>query len=296
LIQNESIAVRTAVFSIVGNFLMALTKWLAGFFGNSYALIADAIESTTDVLSSALVLFGLKYASKPADVNHPYGHGRIEPLITFIVVGFLIFSSLVIGYHSILNIQTPHAQPKYWTLFVLGGIIVWKELSYRFVIRKAKLTQSSTLKADAWHHRSDAITSVTAFIGICIARICGEGYESADDWAALFATGFILYNAYKIFRPALGEMMDEHLHDELVQKIDILSKEVEGVHNTEKCRIRKIGMRFFVDIHIRVDGQLSVREGHDISHAFKAHIQREIPSIENMHIHIEPFQMVPLHK
>lgn len=294
MMYNEKLAVRTAVFSIIGNFLIAFIKWFAGFFGNSYALIADAIESTTDILSSALVLFGLKYASKPPDENHPYGHGRIEPLITFMVVGFLIFSALLIGYHSIINIQTPHPQPKYWTLFVLGGIIIWKELSYRFVMRKAKLIQSATLKADAWHHRSDAITSVTAFIGICIALILGKGYESSDDWAALFATGFILYNAYKIFRPALGEMMDEHLHDELVLKIDDLSKEVKGIHNTEKCRIRKIGMRFFVEIHIRVDGQLSVREGHDISHAFKARIQSEIPTIENIHIHIEPFQMVPL--
>ena len=160
--NNQQAAIRTTYFSIIGNTSLALIKGLAGFFGNSYALIADAIESTTDIFSSLLVLFGLKYAKRPADENHPYGHGKIEPLITFLVVAFLVTSATIIAYESIQNIQTPHKIPKPWTLLVLGVIIIWKEVSFRIVITKSKETNSSSLKADAWHHRSDAITSVMA--------------------------------------------------------------------------------------------------------------------------------------
>src|SRR5690606_25242297 len=162
--NNEQSAIRTTYFSIAGNIALAAIKGFAGFFGNSYALIADAIESTTDIFSSLLVLFGLKYAKRPADDNHPYGHGKIEPLITFLVVGFLILSAVIIAYKSVLNIQTPHKSPEAWTLLVLGAIILWKEISFRLVLKKSVETNSSSLKADAWHHRSDAITSVMAFI------------------------------------------------------------------------------------------------------------------------------------
>src|SRR6185369_779450 len=157
---NEQTAIRATYFSIVGNTLLAILKWLAGYFGNSYALIADAIESTSDIFSSLLVWFGLTYASKPADKNHPYGHGRAEPLVTFLVVVFLVISASVIAHDSIANIRTPHELPKAYTLLILGAIIAWKEISYRIVIKKSKQTKSTSLKADAWHHRSDAITSV----------------------------------------------------------------------------------------------------------------------------------------
>jgi cation diffusion facilitator family transporter len=287
-LHNEQKAIRTTYFSIIGNTSLALIKGLAGFYGNSYALIADAIESTTDIFSSVLVLFGLKYAKKPADENHPYGHGKIEPLITFIVVAFLVTSATIIAYESIENIRTPHKVPKPWTLLVLGGIILWKEISYQIVIRKSKETHSSSLKADAWHHRSDAITSVMAFIGISIAIIFGEGYETADDWAALFASAFILYNSYLIFRPALGEIMDEHFYDDLEQEIREKSLEVKGILGTEKCFIRKAGMRYHVDLHATVDGELSVRMGHHIAHELKDHLTTEIPSLGHVLIHIEP--------
>ncbi len=284
----EQTAIKATYFSIVGNTALALLKGLAGFFGNSYALIADAIESTTDIFSSLLVLFGLKYAKRPADKNHPYGHGRIEPLITFIIVGFLITSATIIAYESIQNIQTPHELPKAWTLLVLGGIIVWKEISYRFVIRKSKATNSSSLKADAWHHRSDAITSVTAFIGISIALIFGKGYETADDWAALLASLFILYNSYLIFRPALGEIMDEHVYDDLVSEIRKIALTVNGIEDTEKCLIRKIGLKYNVDLHATVKADLTVKIGHEIAHRLKDTLQQELPQLGHVLIHIEP--------
>ena len=285
---NEQTAIKTTYFSIAGNTALAIIKWLTGYFGNSYALIADAIESTSDIFSSLLVLFGLKYASKPADENHPYGHGRAEPLVTFVVVAFLVTSATIIAYDSIKNITTPHDLPKSYTLYILGAIILWKEASFQFVIRKSKQSNSSSLRADAWHHRSDAITSITAFIGISIALIFGKGYESADDWAALFASGFILYNSYFIFRPALGEIMDENLYDELVDKIRQISLTVEGVVGTEKCFIRKTGMTYHVDLHATVDANLSVKVGHDISHKLKDVLRQEIPELGNVLIHVEP--------
>lgn len=286
--SNKETAVKTAYFSIAGNAGLAVIKGLAGFFGNSYALIADAIESTTDVFSSVLVLFGIKYANKPADENHPYGHGRIEPLITFIVVGFLGTSAMIIAHESIKNIQTPHELPKPWTLIVLGAIIIWKEISFQIVIRKSKQIHSSSLKADAWHHRSDAITSIAAFIGISIALFFGEGYETADDWAALVASGFILYNSYLIFRPALGEIMDENTYDELITEIRKIALTVEGVMGTEKCHVRKVGLNYLVDLHAIVDEHITVREGHAISHRLKDAIQEQLPGVGNVLIHIEP--------
>jgi cation diffusion facilitator family transporter len=285
---NEQTAIKATYFSIIGNTSLALIKGLAGFFGNSYALVADAIESTTDIFASFLVLFGIKYSNRPADENHPYGHGRAEPLITFLVVGFLITSATIIAYESILNIGTPHDLPKSWTLIVLGLIICWKEYSFQMVMKKSIITNSSSLKADAWHHRSDAITSVAAFIGISIALVLGKGYESADDWAALLASFFILYNSYMIFRPALGEIMDEHRYDDLVENIRQESLKVDGIIGTEKCFIRKAGMKYHVDLHAIVDATITVKEGHDLAHKLKDTLRSKILELGHVLIHIEP--------
>jgi len=284
----QKTAQKTIYFSILSSVFLALIKWISGILGHSYALIADAIESTSDIFSSLLVLVGIKYSSKPADENHPYGHGRIEPLVTFLVVGFLIVSALIIARQAIINIQTPHELPKYFTLIILFIIIVWKEISYRVVVKKSKEIKSTSLKADAWHHRSDAITSVAAFIGITVALILGKGYENADDYAALFASFFILYNSYLIFRPALGEILDEHTYDDMALEIKKISKKVDGVIDTEKCLIRKTGMNFHVDLHVILDGSISIKEGHFISHKVKDKLMKELPEISNILIHIEP--------
>ncbi|WP_010229468.1 cation diffusion facilitator family transporter [Gillisia marina] len=288
--SNFKEAVKTTYLSILGNTLLAIAKGVTGIFGNSYALIADAIESTTDVFSSLLVLLGIRYANKPADANHPYGHGKAEPLITFAIVGFLVVSATIIAYESIAHIRTPHEVPESYTLIVLGIIILIKEVFYRIVSKKSDQLNSTVLKADAWHHRSDAITSLMAFIGISIALFMGEGYETADDWAALFASGFILYNAYLIMRPALGEVMDEHMYDDLIEDIRKIAEEIPGVEETEKCYVRKMGMMYHVDLHIGVIGSISVEKGHDIAHLAKNELLQQIPEIADVLIHIEPFQ------
>jgi len=205
------------------------------------------------------VLLGFKYAKRSADENHPYWHGKIEPLITFLVVTLLVLSA-VIAHQAIENIQTPHPSPKLWTLYVLGAIIIWKEVSYRIVMKKKQGDAQHLACCDAWHYRSDAITSVMAFVGISISLVFGKGFETADDWAALLAAGYIVYNSYLIFRPAVGEIMDEQVYDDLMEEIRNVSLTVDGVIGTEKCFIRKAGMHYNVDLHAIVDGSINVKE------------------------------------
>lgn len=286
--ETQHKALSTSIVSFVVNILFAIIKGLAGIFGNSYALIADAIESLTDVFASLLVVLGIRYSSRPADENHPYGHGKAEPLITFAVVGFLLISATIIFYQSIINIRTPHETPETYTLYILLAIIVAKETLFRFIQKKGEETHSTSLKADAWHHRSDAISSAVAVIGISVALIFGKGYESADDWAALLTSVFILGNAYLIFRPALGEIMDEHTYLGLEEKIRTEAKRTNGVWDTEKLYIRKHGMLYYVDMHLIVNGTLSVSEGHRIAHDVKDHVMQTFPEIGNVLIHVEP--------
>jgi cation diffusion facilitator family transporter len=281
-------AKRTAVFSVVTNALLASVKGTAGIIGHSDALIADAIESCADIFSSFLVLIGIQYASKPADEDHPYGHGKAEPLVTFAVVGFLLVSATIIAVESIRHLTEKQEQPAFFTLYVLAAIILIKELSYQYVYRKGQQTNSTSLKADAWHHRSDAISSLIAFLGILATFVFGKGFEKADDWAALIASFFIVYNAYRIFRPALGEIMDEHTHHDLIDQIHLSAAEVPGVLGIEKCWARKNGMTYVVDLHLELDGNLSVTEGHAISHALKDHLMLTFPYLTEILIHIEP--------
>jgi cation diffusion facilitator family transporter len=286
--NNETKAIKTTWISIFTNTGVAIIKWIAGYFGNSYGLIADAIESTSDIFASFLSLIGLRYSARPADQNHPYGHGKAEPMMTFAVVAILVVSAVTIIYKSIQHILTPHELPESYTLIILGIIIIIKEVNYRFVNKRSKETKSSLLKADAWHHRSDAITSVAVFIGIAVALIFGKGYETADDWAALVAGAIILYNSYLIFRPALGEVMDEHLYDELINEIRKVSMSVQGVLDTEKCYVRKSGLKYYVDLHATVNATISVREGHAIAHNLRNAIIKEYPEVGDVLVHIEP--------
>ena len=286
--ERSSQAMSAVLYSMLGNLLLACIKFVAGWLGNSYALIADAIESTSDVFSSILLAWGIRVARKPADADHPYGHGRAETLATAAVACILAVSALGIAYQSVLHIQTPHEIPELFTLMVLGGIIVWKEFQFQWLMRKSKSTGSPALVAEAWHHRSDTFTSVTAFVGIAIARWMGPGYEAADDWAALGASGIILFNAYGMLRGIGGEFMDEHVHEELIQQIKTIAIHVEGVRHVDQCHARKSGMHFWIDMHAEVDGGMTVREGHAIAHAIEEAVCAEIPEVNQVLVHIEP--------
>jgi len=246
------------------------------------------LESLSDVISSLLVWLGLKYASKPPDEGHPFGHGRAEPLVTFAVVGLLVVTAFIIIYQSIINIMTPHKLPAMFTLIVLAAVIIAKELMYRWVSKKSKTSNSTSLKADAQHHRSDAITSFSALIGIGIALYLGPGYEAADDWAALVAALVILYNSFLIFKPAWGEIMDEQNHNDLILKIKECALQVDGVLDTEKCYVRKAGVNYLIDLHLEVDGSISVFDGHEIAHRVEDKLKSCGLGIIYVSMHVEP--------
>jgi len=276
------------MISLLVSIGLVLIKGTAGILGNSYALVADAIESASDVLSSLILFAGLRIAAKAPDHDHPYGHGKAEPLAATVIALIMVAAALLIVVESISNILTPHAVPKTFTLWVLGGVVLVKEVLFRFVDKVGNESKSTAVKADAWHHRSDAITSAAAFIGISIAIIGGEGFEVADDYAALVAAFIIVFNAYMVFRPALNEVMDAAPSQDIVQEVRALASRVPGVEGLEKCFVRKMGFELFVDLHVLVDGNLSVREGHDIAHEVKNIILRENPRIYDVLIHIEP--------
>ena len=274
--------------AIAINLVLALIKISTGVIGNSYALVADGIESTTDIFSSLIVFGGLRISTRPPDENHPYGHGKAESLAAMVVAIFLIAAAFLIAVQSIKEIRTPQSSPAWYTLIVLGIIIVVKELLYRRMRQVGDSLDSNSLRSDAWHHRSDAITSMAVFMGISIALIGGEGYESADDWAALLACTIIFVNGVRLLRPALNEVMDAAPSDAIEARVVETASRVDGVVAIEKCRIRKSGLGYLMDIHVEVNSELTIREGHNIGHAVKDRLlDSELP-ISDVIVHIEP--------
>ncbi len=290
--QPANRGLRTTLVGVIVNTLLAGTKAIAGILGNSYALIADAIESSTDIVSSLIVWSGLKISSLPPDEEHPYGHGKAEPLAAVVVSLTLVVAAIAIVIQSIREIVTPHHAPAPFTLVVLILVVITKETLFRFVFDVGKSVNSTAVKTDAWHHRSDALTSAAAFVGISIALIGGAGYESADDWAALLAALVIAINAYKMLRPAMNEIMDAAPPEDIELNFRSVARKVEGVIDLEKCFIRKTGFSYYVDLHVTVDGNIPVRDGHTIARNVRNAIRKSNASVAEVLIHIEPHDLV----
>lgn len=271
------------------NALLAAVKLAGGIFGNTYALIADAAESMLDILTSIFVWAGFRVAAQPPDENHPYGHGKAEPLAGLLVAGFIFAMAGWVAWHAVREIRTPHQGPAWWTLLVLAGVIVAKTWFSRRMRMKGEEVGSTTLGIEAMHHWSDAITSGAAFVGISIALWGGAGWETADDWAALFGCVIIAFNGFSMFTKALGDVMDTAAPRNFENEVRALALAVPGVQALDKVRMRKSGLSHLVDIQVRVDGQLSVREGHDIAHAVKDALIASAPHrISDVTVHIEP--------
>jgi cation diffusion facilitator family transporter len=279
---------RLALLGVAINFLLATIKIVSGLVGHCYALIADGIESSLDIFSSLVIWLGLKVAAAPPDAEHPYGHGKAEPMAAILVGLTVVAAAVALAAQSIREILTPHHAPAAFTLIVLVVIVLVKETLFRKVLNLGDAIESSAVKADAWHHRSDAITSLAAFIGISIALIGGPGWEPADDWAALFACGLIAFNGLRLLRPSLREAMDTAPPAELGNAIRRIAADVQGVVAIDDCRIRKMGLDFYVDLHVEVSGDLTVRAGHEIAHAVKDAIRAANPAIADVLVHIEP--------
>jgi cation diffusion facilitator family transporter len=279
---------RVALLGMVINIALASAKIFAGVIGNAYVLIADGIESALDVGGSLVIWSGLKFASRPPDATHPYGHGKAEPIAAIVVAVGVLAAALGLAIQSVRELFLPHHAPAPFTLVVLIAVVIVKEVLYRYVNRLGKNLQSTAVQTDAWHHRTDALTSIAAFIGISVALIGGEAWQSADDWAALFACALIGANGYRLLAPALYEIMDTAPRGEIVDLIRTAAATVKGVVRIDKSLVRKMGLSFYVDLHVEVDGDISVREGHHIAHAVKRAIQQTDPRIADVLVHIEP--------
>ena len=284
-------SLRATFLGLAANVALTIAKFLAGIFGHSQALIADAVESLADIFSSIIVWRGLVVAETPPDEDHPYGHGKAEPLAAASVSAMLLLAAGLIAYHSLHGILAPRVAPSPWTLIILIVVIAVKETLFRFVLRESETVASSAVETDAWHHRSDAITSAAAFIGISISLVGGKGYEAADNWAALAAACVIAFNGWRLLRPAFNELMDRSPDRELIKKIRAVASAIHGVDGVEKCFVRKMGYQFFVDMHLEVDPQMTVENSHRISHEVKDKVRVEIPSVRDVLVHIEPLGM-----
>jgi len=281
---------RVALFGMIVNFIFATAKILGGFFGNAYVLIADGIESGMDVAGSFVIWGGLKVAARPPDATHPYGHGKAEPIAAIIVAVGVLAAAIGLAVQSMREIFLPHHAPAPYTLVILIVVIIVKETLFRYVNRIGRDVESTAVQTDAWHHRSDALTSAAAFIGISVALIGGKRWQSADDWAALFACAVIAANGIRLLRPAFYEIMDTAPR-KIVKSVCSVASSVPGVLEVEKCRARKMGLDFYVDLHVGVDGNISVHEGHEIAHRVKSAIQQSDSRIADVLVHIEPAQL-----
>lgn len=286
--SDNARGLRAVLLGVLVNALLVGVKLVTGVLGNSYALIADAMESALDILSSLIVYSGLRIGSLPPDEDHPYGHGKAEALSAMAVAIALIAAAIGLAIQSIREILVPHHAPAWFTLLVLVAVVITKEFMARYANSVAISIQSNSIKADAWHHRSDALTSAAAFVGIAVALIMGKGYESADDWAALFACAIIAYNGFLILRTAIGEVMDTAPNPELEEQIRTIAGAVPGVVMIEQCRIRRYGLQLVVDVHVEVDGNLSVTRGHQIAHQVKDALQNSPLRVVDALVHIEP--------
>lgn len=285
---QAAVGTRIALQTILVNLLLSAVKLLAGFFGNSYALIADGFESMLDIFTTFIVWSGLKVASRPPDRNHPYGHGKAESLAGLFVGLSLVLVAALLSLNALKSILVPSARPEVWTLPVVCGVILIKEGMYRRVKAAGRRLHSTALESDALHQRSDAVTSVVALVGIALSRYGGERLLGADAWAALFACAFIGYNAIGVLRKSFDEMMDASAPDlylEKVRDISLQHSEVLGIH---KCRMRKSGLGLWMDIQLVVDGDLSVREGHRIAHAVSDELKSCDLPIQDVVVHVEP--------
>jgi cation diffusion facilitator family transporter len=281
--------IRTAQIGLLVNAALAVVKLLAGILGNSYALIADAIESTADILSSAIVWGGLRIAAREEDDDYPFGYGKAESLAAAIVALMLIGAAVGITIEAIREIRTPHHAPAPFTLIVLVAVVLVKETLFRRVFEVGNEEDSTAVKADAWHHRSDAITSVAAFVGISVALWKGEGWEAADDWAALVAACVIAINAIVLIRPAIGDLMDRAPDAAFLEKIRLAALSIPDVAAVEKLKVRRAGPRFYVDLHVQADPEMSLDAAHVVSGKVKSAIRAALPRVSGVLIHMEPF-------
>ncbi|MEO8451496.1 MAG: cation diffusion facilitator family transporter [Gemmatimonadota bacterium] len=282
--------IRLAQLGLFTNFVLALVKLITGIVGHSYALIADAVESTVDIFGSAVVWGGLRIAARNPDDRYPYGYGKAES-VAAAVVGFLLLGAATgIAIEAVREIVTPHHAPAPFTLIVLGAVILTKELLFRRVFEAGAQAGSRAVTADAWHHRSDAISSAAAFVGITIALIGGRGWESADDWAALVSSLVIVTNGVSLLRQSARDLMDRAPDRDVLATVAEAARSVEGVRAIEKLMARRAGTGYYIDLHVQADPTLSLHDAHVLSGKVKTAIRSRLEQARGVLIHMEPHE------
>jgi cation diffusion facilitator family transporter len=286
--QSAATGIRASLGGVLVSVVLGAIKVVAGILGNSYALLADGVESMLDVITGLVVAGSLKIAVQPPDERYPFGYGKIEPVAALVIATALLATAIGIAIQSVREIHTPHHAPAAFTLVVLVVVVISKEMLFRFLLRKSESIDSHAMRTDAWHHRSDSLTSLAAFIGISVALVAGKGYESADDWAAIFAAVVIAFNGILLLRTSWREILDVSLPEHIVENIREIAGGVEGVTGIDMCRVRKSGLGLWVDIHVEVPGDISVRDGHTIAHRVKDALLVSNHNVMDALVHIEP--------
>ncbi|MDQ8154636.1 MAG: cation diffusion facilitator family transporter [Gemmatimonadota bacterium] len=281
--------VRSAQLSMISNAVLALVKLLAGVIGNSYALIADAVESSADIFSSLIVWGGLRIASRDPDDDYPFGYGKAETVASATVSLMLLGAAIGIAVEAVREIRTPHHGPASWTLIVLVLVVIAKTMLGRTIGAVGNEVGSTAVKADAWHHFSDAITSAAAFIGISVAVWKGKGWEAADDWAALVASAVILYNGVSMLRTSLRDLMDRHPGEDIALPVRRAAEAVPGVAAIEKLHVRRAGIAFHIEIHVQANPAMSLAAAHALGGTVKSAIRTAQPRVRGVLVHMEPY-------
>ncbi len=279
---------RAALVGLGANLVLGLAKLAAGILGHSDALVADAVESFADIVGSLIVWQALAVASRPADEDHPYGHGKAESLAGAAISTLLLLAAAGIGFHSVREFLGVHVVPSPYTLVVLVVVIAIKESLFRWVLRESEATDSTAVRTDAWHHRADAITSLAAGVGITLALIGGPRWAGADAIAAIVAAGIIAWNGWRLLRPALEELMDTQPPADVLERIRKIAGSVDGVDQVQKCLVRRMGYQLLVDMHVHVDPSMTVEKSHAIAHSVKDSVRNEMPAVLDVLVHIEP--------
>jgi cation diffusion facilitator family transporter len=281
-------ATRAALIGLFVNLLLGAVKLAGGIAANSFALLTDAVNSIGDSLTSVVVLIALAVARRPADREHPYGHTRAEAIAGSNVALLIIITALYLGWEAVWRLPLQHEPPPVWALWIAGANVVIKESLYRYKVRVGKRTRSSAIVANAWDHRSDALCSLSVLIGLAIVRVGGPQFIAVDEIAALVVVAAILWSGIVLFQKSVHELMDAQAEKEILDTIRSRAEQVESVRVVETLRVRKTGLEYLVDIHVEVDSQVTVAEGHEIGHVVKDSLMLEFPVVRDVLVHVEP--------
>ncbi|MCD4719053.1 MAG: cation diffusion facilitator family transporter [Desulfobacula sp.] len=279
---------KITLIGLAANIVLSVIKFFIGFLGNSQAVVADALHSFSDTSSDLVILFGVKYWTAPPDDSHPYGHQKIESLISIIIGFILLFVAGAIGYNGLVSLQEKN-QPELNWIVIIGPLIsiIIKEILFKATVKVGIETNSSSLKANAWHHRTDALSSIPVLIAV-VASLIDPRLRFLDQIGAIIVSAFIIKVGFQIIFTNINDLLDTGLSKEKISELKKTINNIQNVRGVHKLRTRKLANYIYIDLHLEVDGQLSVILGHDISEEVKHTLIQNNPKIIDVMVHLEP--------